>query len=164
MAATNPTLSPEQTFQFVIDYIRSYLRDYPELNRLLDEEETDNRQLQWQIIGVLDDISNTPPPLGRYDITQVPLMILVKGVLAEVMMSVAVLNLRNSLRYTDGQISVDLDKYQALVSLSQIFRGEYDAKLRNWKTSQNVSQCYQTVTGVHSEYYYLAAGYYGNYT
>ena len=50
----------EDLIRFVSE-VRLYLRDYAELNRLIDGEETSDRMLAWAVIDALDDINNTPP-------------------------------------------------------------------------------------------------------
>jgi hypothetical protein len=155
--------NPDQTFSSVLQEVRDYLRDFPELNRLLKSEETSDRQLAWHVIEALDDFNNSPPPIGRLDISSIPRSILIKGVMAEALTSAAVLNLRNSLRYTDGQISVDLDKHQAMLAMAQMFRQQFDTKMGEWKRSQNLMRALSGASGVFSEYSYFSAGYYGQY-
>jgi len=158
------TLDPAKTFKSTLEEVRAYLRDYPELNRLLDAEETSDRQLRWYIIEVLDDFSATPPPLGTLRLENLPRSIILKGVAAEALTSAAVLNLRNALSYTDGGFSVDLDKHQAMLALANIFRQEYETKKTRWKIAQNIQRALGQATGIHSEYVLYSAGYYGHYT
>lgn len=154
---------PNQTLQSVLAEVRNYLRDHPELNRLIDGEETSDRQMRWYIAEVVDDWNLTPPPIGYQPISNIPRSVLIKGVMAEVLFSVAILNLRNSLRYTDGQVTVDLDKHQSLVAMSQMMKREYELKRDKIKVSQNISNALGAVCGVHSEYYYIASYYYGDF-
>jgi hypothetical protein len=157
--------SPAQTLQTFVTEVRNYLRDFPSLNLLLNnQEETSDRQLLWIIAEVLDDWNQSTPPIGFLDINQIPRSYLLKGVVAEVLMSVAILNLRNSLRYTDGQVTVDLDKYQQLMAMRQILRQEYEAKRKAWKTSRNLEMALSSSTGVHSEYFYVSCGCFSTYT
>lgn len=158
-----PNLSPDQTFQAVLEEVRNYMRDYPELNRLLEAEETSDRQIRWYVIEVLDDFSVTPPPLGVLGIDRVPRSILLKGAIAEALTSAAILNLRNELRYTDGGFNVDLDKHQAMLALAQMFRQEYEMKKVRWKVAENIARSLGSASGVHSEYALYQSGYYGYY-
>jgi len=159
-----PSQQPSQTLQSVLAEVRNYLRDHPELNRLIEGEETSDRQMRWYIAEVVDDWNLTPPPIGYQPISRIPRSLLIKGVVAEVLFSVAILNLRNSLRYTDGQVTVDLDKHQALVAMSQMLKREYEMKRDKIKVSQNIANALSSADGLHSEYYYFSAGYYGNTT
>jgi hypothetical protein len=118
--------------------------------------------MMWVIAEVQDDFSNTPPPIGNFDVTSIPRSIMLKGCLAELLSSEAIRNLRNSLSYSDGQVRVDLDKHQSLMALSQMFRSEYEVKRDRYKISQNISRSLNYTTGLHSEYFWLA-GFYGNY-
>ena len=158
------SLDPAKTFKSTLEEVRAYLRDYPELNRLLDAEETSDRQLRWYIIKILDDFSASPPPIGVLGLGSIPRSIVLKGVAAEALTSAAVLNLRNSMSYTDGGFSVDLDKHQAMLALANIFRQEYETKKTRWKLAENLQRALGHATGLHSEYALFSAGYYGNYT
>ena len=153
---------PNQTLQSVLAEVRNYLRDHSELNRLIDGEETSDRQLRWYIAEVVDDWNLTPPPIGYQSISNIPRSMLIKGVIAEVLFSVSILNLRNSLRYTDGQVTVDLDKHQALVAMSQMMKREYDLKRDKYKVSRNIANALASVSGLHSEYYSISSAYYGD--
>lgn len=156
------TLSPEKVLKNILAEVRNYLRDFPQLNRLIQGEETTDFQLRWHIAEVLDDFSTTPPPLGFFTVSSVPRSILLKGVVAEVLKSAAILNLRNSLAYTDGSVSVNLDKHQELLRVSQMFSSEYESKVLAYKVSLNLRRALGRVDGVPSEYYYFSEGYYGS--
>jgi len=156
--------SPAQTLQSFVTEIRNFLRDFPSQNLLLDhQEETTDRQFLWIIASVIDDWHQTPPHLGYININEIPRSYLLKGVVAEVLLSVAVLNLRNSLRYTDGQVTVDLDKYQQLMAMRQVLRAEYEQQKLLWKTALNLEMALGVTHGLHSEYFYLGCGCFGSY-
>src|SRR6056300_168271 len=92
--------------QFVTQ-VRQYLRDFPELNRLIDGEESSDRMIAWAAIDALDDINNTPPLIGAYTIDSFPYRsLLLRGTVIAVLESVGLLQTRNQINYNDGGIQV----------------------------------------------------------
>jgi hypothetical protein len=149
---------PTATLENFIEEVRSFLRDYPEMNRLLGAEETSDRQLRWAIAETLDDFASTPPLLGFFTLERIPRSILLKGVLANVLRSASIFYLRNSLRYTDGAIQVDTDKHREMIQIAQIFQNEFDIRVTRFKVATNLDRALGSVRGIHSDYY-LIAGY-----
>lgn len=146
----NPTL-----YNF-IQTIRYWLRDFPELNRLIDGEEHSDRMILWAVIDAVDDFNATPPPISlRFE--EIPKSILKYGVVITLLQSLAFLSQRNSLAYSDGGITVNTDKLSHILQLQQMMQSAYEEKKRMWKTSRNISQGYDSI----STEYRLLAGYYG---
>ena len=157
---TSPTT--DQAINTLVQTLRGYLRDHPELNRLLKDEETGDRMLAWALIDALDDINNTPPPL-TYALASFPYPhLLIRGALITVLESVGLLQTRNQLSYSDGGIQVSVsEKTPLLQAWINLFQSRYEQKKREWKISQNISQAYGQ-GGQHSDYWALS-GYYGSF-
>jgi len=146
---------PKSMAQFT-QVIRMYLRDYPELNRLLEGEEHHDRLIVWAILDALDDFNATPPPIS-VSFEMVPKSILKHGVVVTLLESLLFLNTRNSLAYSDGGINVNLDKTGPLLQMIQLMRQTYEQKRDRWKIAQNIAQGWNSIP---SEYY-IISGFYG---
>lgn len=160
MAANN---YPSQTENSIIEEVRSYLRDYKELNRLILGEETSTFQMRWLLAGVLSRIADSPPLLGFFQVSQVPRYLLRDGLVAEALLSAAIFYARNSLEYTDGQIGVRLDKHREYLAMGQLFYARFENSLREWKMSTNIAGAMNANYGMHSDYFYFSAGFYGDF-
>ena len=143
-----------------ITVLRTYLRDFPELNRLIEGYESSDRMLAWAIMDALNWISSTPPPLGTYSLTTFHhTSLLLRIAACNVVESVTLLQMRNQLRFSDGGIQVGVsDRAPLLMNWLQMMRARTDQELMRWKVSQNIEQGYDG--GVHSDYWYIS-GYYG---
>ncbi|MEC8306290.1 MAG: hypothetical protein VXZ72_00320 [Chlamydiota bacterium] len=140
--------------------VRMYLRDYPELNRLIEGEETSDRMIAWAVIDALDDINNRPPAIGSFTVGNFPYRsLLLRGTVITVLQSVGILQTRNQLQYSDGGISVGAsDKAPMLMQWIQMLSASYEQKLDKWKISRNITEAFSGES-VMSDYYFLG-GYY----
>lgn len=140
--------------------VRMYLRDYPELNRLIEGEETSDRMIAWAVIDTLDDINNRPPAVGSFTVASFPYRsLLLRGTVITILESVGILQTRNQLQYSDGGISVGAsDKAPMLMQWVQMLSASYEQKLDKWKISRNITEAFNGES-VMSDYYFLG-GYY----
>ena len=145
----------------LIEALRLMLRDYPELNRLIDGYESSPRFLAWALVDALDDINNTPPSLGQFTLDTFPYAsLLIRGAAANVIESVGLLQLRNHLPFSDGGIQVGISsKSPMLQSWAGMFRAQYERKLQQYKVSQNIERAWGG--GVHSDYWFIGGYYWG---
>ncbi|MGA1353693.1 MAG: hypothetical protein ACO32I_02760 [Candidatus Limnocylindrus sp.] len=143
-----------------VSQVRQYLRDYPELNRLIDGEETSDRMIAWSVIDALDDINNTPPLIGTFTIETFPYRhLLMRGTVLAVLESVGLLQTRNQISYSDGGISVNAsDKAPMIMNWINMLRGQYEQKKQQYKIAVNISEAFDG-DAVLSDYYFLG-GYY----
>lgn len=144
--------------------VRLYLRDFPELNRLIDGEETSNRMIAWAVADTLDDWNTTPPFIGDASLENFPsLSLLREGTVILVLESVGLLQTRNQLSYSDGGISVQVsNKAPLLLQWIQLFRGSYERKKDRMKASMNIEQG-MAGTGTFSEYFVINGIYLSNF-
>ena len=158
------TPSNDQTIEEYVQIIRNYLRDFPQLNRLIRGEETSNRMIAWAVVDALDDINNSPPLISHYQLSTFPYPgLLWRGAVITILESVGLLQTRNQLSYADGGIRVSVsDKTPLIQAWLGIFRGNYEAKKSRWKIAQNIDAALGG-TGLHSEYWFIS-GYYGGST
>lgn len=138
----------------LVNQVRSFMRDYPELNRLIAGYESSNRQIMWAILDCLDDY-NTSPPFSAFGISNFPSKsLLVRGVVCSLLESIGLLQTRNHLQFTDGGIQVGVnDKTPFIQSWLQLFRNSYESKKERQKVAINIESAWGG--GIHSEYRFV---------
>lgn len=139
--------------------VRSFMRDYPQLNRLIQGEEHSDRLIAWAVVDCLDDFNSTPPLTG-YGLTNFPSKsLLIRGTVISLLESVGLLMTRNHLTFSDGGIQVGVsDKTPLIQSWIQLLTNKYEQKKKDLKIALNIENGWGG--GVHSEYLWTA-GFYG---
>jgi hypothetical protein len=155
LTATPPVLE----FNTFVTEVRSFIRDWEELNRLISGEESSNRTIEYCIWLALDEW-NTTPPLSGNSIEDFPSrLILLHLTVIHLLSSVGILKTRNRLTYNDGGFSVQTEEqdvgYQRWI---QLFRQMVDPKILKLKVALNIESGWNA--GVGSEYGWLY-GWYG---
>jgi len=151
-------------FNQYVATIRLFLRDFEELNRLVEGEESSDRMIAWAIIDAIEEFNGTPPLIGTYTfsdlITNQQASLLRKGSIYNLLMSVGMLQTRNQLSFSDGGLNVQVsDKTPLLQSWMQILRGQWERGMQRVKMAWNIESLLGGPSGVHSEYFALS-GYY----
>jgi hypothetical protein len=138
----------------MVSQIRLFIRDYPELNRLIAGEESSNRQIVWAIIDTLDDF-NTTPPFTTFSLTNFPSRsVFVRGVVCSLLESIGLLQTRNHLTFSDGGIQVGIsDKTPYIQSWLQVFRNAYEEKKQRIKVAYNIETAWGG--GIFSEFRFI---------
>jgi hypothetical protein len=138
----------------LVNQVRAFTRDYPELNRLIAGYESSNRQIIWAVLDTLDDY-NTTPPFTSYGIENFPSKsLLVRGVVCSLLESVGLLQTRNHLQFSDGGIQVGVnDKTPYIQSWLQVFRNSYEDKKMRQKVAANIESAWGG--GLNSEYRFI---------
>lgn len=126
-----------------VNMVQDYLKDHPQLNKLIDKEFTPS-DIQFAIELTIDDYNNTPPILTPVKFESFPsLSVLLDGVLIFLLRSRLLWYARNRLPYVDGNISVDpynkVGEYSALVQ--QLVQQYVNNKL-SLKKTQNLEEFY----------------------
>ena len=144
---------PKELFA-LIGMVRAKMRDYPELNRLIDGRETSDREIAFAIVEAIDDFNNTPPLIQRFTVENFPSpSLLIRGAIVNVLESVGLLQTRNQMSYSDGQgvqVSVS-DKAPILMNWIQLFVNQYEQKKFRLKQALNLRGALNG-GGVPSEY------------
>lgn len=135
--------------------VRAFMRDYPELNRLIAGEESSNRQIVWAVMDALDDFNSTPPFITRRDISNFPSMsLLIRGTVCSLLESIGLLQTRNHLQFSDGGIQVGInDKTPFIQSWLQVFRNGYEDRKMKMKVAMNIESAWGG--GINSEYRFI---------
>jgi len=154
-------------FNSFIQTVRFFMRDHPQLNRLIKGEESSDRMIAWAILDFLSDFAGTPPSLGYYSLDQLFNMhyqsFALRGTVVSLLQSVGILQTRNFLQFSDGGINVNAsDKGPMWMQWIRDFQGKYEQEKVARKVSLNIAQLLGTFTGSHSEYFFVN-GWYGVY-
>jgi hypothetical protein len=146
--------------QQLINTVRMYLRDYPELNRLIQGVEHSDRMIAWAIADAIDDWNSTPPLIPAIQLQNVPSKsLLLRGIVISLLESIGLLMTRNHLTFSDGGIQVGVsDKTPLIQSWLQLIGNRYEEKKQKLKIAINIELGWGQ--GLHSEYLWTN-GFYG---
>ena len=146
----------------VVNLVRTYMRDYGELNRLISGQESSPRMVGWAVIDTLDDFNTTPPLIGTFALTEHPsIHLIVRGATITLLESVMMLHARNHLSYSDGGISIGKwDKAPLLQGILQMMKATYEEKKLRLKVALNIARAWGG--SVPSEYSQIN-GWYGSF-
>lgn len=127
--------------EWLILKVRDYLRDHPELNNLIEGEETGSRLISQCMDRVVEDFNSSPPPIRRYKLEQFPsVSLLLDGTICHILRSKAIQFSRNSLQYSDGGINVsDQEKSREYLAIAEIFCRQYSESRDRLKIAKNIS-------------------------
>lgn len=148
MIPTSAEFTDQHTSNLQIDafvnMVRLFMRDHPELNRLIAGVESSNRQIAWAVLDTLDDFNSEPPVIGDFGLDNFPSTnLLVRGVVCSLLESVGLLQTRNHLSFSDGGIQVGVnDKTPFIQSWLQMFRNSYEDRKRKIKTARNIENAW----------------------
>jgi len=131
------------TLTELISRVRDFLRDYPELNELLDRFENTDETIKHACEYILNDF-NQQPPITNYTLDNFPsIPHLVQGVCAIVLQSAMVHYARNRVNISDGGISLLYkDKAGEYASIVGGFLEQYTRWKMMFKKGMNLEQFY----------------------
>jgi hypothetical protein len=153
-----------QAFRDFVQVVRLYLRDFPELNRIVAGEESSDRQIAWAIHDALSDFNGTPhfTTLMLEDLLQLNQhALLLRMTTISLIESVGLLQTRNHINYSNGGINVGVnDKTPLLMNWLQYFRAFTDQMKQRVKVAINIQGILGPGnSGVHSELWAVNATY-----
>lgn len=155
MGTSTPIPNASVRMNEMVAYVRMYLRDFPELNRLTQGYEHSPRMIAWAILDALDDWNSTPPFLGKVTIESFPSRhLLARGATISLLESVGLLQTRNHLTFSDGGITVTVAKPQLIMQWLAMMKSSYEQKKHRFKASQNIEQAMDGA-GTFSEYFVI---------
>jgi len=155
-----PGVTP--TFSMFVQEVRMFLRDYPELNRLVRGEESSDRMIAWAVIDAVNEFNGTPQftTLSLEQLLQLgQRSLILRMTVIALLESVGMLQTRNHLNYSDGGLNVGVnDKTPMLMNWLQYFKGSIEQKMQRVKVALNI-QGVLGQPGVNSEYWAVNATY-----
>lgn len=137
--------------------VRLFMRDFAELNLLIQGEESSDRMLVWATMDFLSDFNGTPP-FSAFSLDDLFARSLqsfaVRGTVISLLQSLMIHYARNHLPFSDGGLSVSInDKAPLIMSMLQFLQSAYEQNKRMVKTSINIEGIMDAgPTGVHSDY------------
>jgi hypothetical protein len=155
-----------QEFRDFVQSVRGYMRDFPELNRLVRGEESTDRQIAWAVLDALSDFNGTPPITAhslQYLMTRQQHSLLLRMTVIALIESVGLLQTRNHLNYSDGGISVAVnDKTPLLMQWLNYYKATSEQMKQRVKVAFNVESILGPGNaGVHSELWAINSTYIG---
>lgn len=133
--------------------LRCYLRDFKDLNRLLEAQdglEHTEDQLDLAIRMALSDWETTPPIPAMPP----PYKLLIMGSAIEAIDSVIMFYTRNQFAYNDGGIQVPIeDKAPGFTNVVERLKRDYETKKIQYKMYINATGAYGSIE---SEYSYVS--------
>jgi len=154
-------------FNSFIQTVRFFMRDHPQLNRLVKGEEHSDRMISWAIMDFLSDWAGTPPDLGYMTLEEMFYKhyqsFALRGTCVALLQSIGILQTRNQLQFSDGCISVDANnKAPMWMQWIRDFSTKYEQEKVQKKVSINIANMMTSFSGVHTEYFFVN-GWYGVY-
>jgi hypothetical protein len=121
-------------------YLRLFLRDTPELNRLIRKQESDQEMLTFAIEMAISDWNSTSPFIDRTDINNYPsLYLLMHGAVIQILKSQGLYQARNELTYQAGGSSfMRFNKSNYYMQWAINLGNDYEVKKRNMKIAKNI--------------------------
>ena len=156
MAELQGITSLTDTFKAFVQIVRNYLRDHPELNRLVAGEETSDRMVAWCVLDALSNF-NGQTPITRYTLEDLidkqQQHLLLRMTVECVIESVGLLQTRNHINYSDGGLNVGVnDKTPLLMNWLQYYRSFTEQRLQKVKVALNIESILgPSNVGAHSE-------------
>lgn len=126
----------------IVSYVREFMRDIPELNRLVVGLDHSNRLLVWAFVDTVQDLHDNAPVGMHFPLTTLPKSILRKGMVAYALESRSILSARNQLSYVDGQERIDSENTNLYLSLAQMFRSQYERDRDKYIMRVNAARAY----------------------
>lgn len=154
-----PRATPPLELEQFKDEVRAWMRDFPELNRLISGEESSGRMVEYCVHLALDEW-NTTPPLSSFTIENFPSRtILLHLTVIHLLTSVGILKSRNRFTYSDGGFSVQTEEQDGqYMNWIQLLRSQVNPRIERLKVALNIEGGWGA--GVHSEYGWIH-GWYG---
>lgn len=156
-----PGVTP--TFKNFVEYVRTFMRDFGELNRLVRGEESNDRQIAFAVVDALEDFNGSPPftslsletLLHQYHQSS----LLCRMSACVVVESVGLLQTRNQVNYSAGGTNLGVnDKTPLLMQWYKLFKNETEQKKMRAKVAMNIQNALMPA-GVHSELFAVNATY-----
>lgn len=147
-----------------VQMVRLFLRDYPELNRLVAGMESTDRQIAWAVMDALADFNGTPH-FTQCTIEDLLNMqqhnLLLRMTVISVIESVGMLQTRNHINYSNGGITVGVnDKTPLLMQWLQYYKATTDQMKTRVKVAMNIGSILGSSNmGVASEYWFVNNSY-----
>ena len=153
-------------FEAHVQAVRLFTRDFAELNLLIQGEESSDRMIAWATMDFLSDFNATPPNTAmtlEEMYSRRMQSFAIRGTVITLLQSLMLLYIRNSVPFSDGGISANLNDRAPMVQAAlQLFQSAYEQTKRLIKTEINVAALLDSSSsGLLSDYTVISGfGYY----
>ncbi len=143
---------------------RLFMRDHPELNRLVDGEESSDRMIAWAALDALSNFNGTPH-FTQFSLEELIELhqqhLMMRMTVCSLIESVGLLQTRNHINASDGGINAGInDKTPLLMKWLEYFKASTEQKLQRVKVAINIGSILgPSNSGVHSELWAVNASY-----
>ena len=131
-----------QDFRDFVYAVRFFMRDHPELNRLVRGEESTDRQIAWAVLDALSDFNGTPPVTCytfSYLMQRKQQSLLRRMTVIALLESVGMLQTRNHLNYSDGGTNVGVnDKTPLIMNWLNYYKSSTEQMKQRVKVAFNI--------------------------
>jgi hypothetical protein len=145
---------PEE-IQPLVDRLRRYLDDFPEVNELIEKEESSDQYLYEALEDALTEINEEYPPaeVKWNTLLDAPWTILKTGAVLSILVGKGISSARNQLSYSDaGGLQIrEFDTYGKYMAFYNMLIAKHSRSVMAAKRAKNIEGTYG---GVHSEYIY----------
>lgn len=153
-----------QTTRDFVQMVRGYMRDLPELNRIVAGEESSDRQIAWAVLDALSNFNGTPhfTMLSLDDLLQLQQHHLILRMSAiSLIESVGLLQTRNHINYSTGGTNVGVnDKTPMLMNWLGYFKSSTEQQKQRVKVAINIGGILGPGnSGLFSEYWAVNGSY-----
>jgi len=126
--------------------IRRVMRDFPEMNNLLDDFEFTPEEVRTAQTLVVDEWNDMAPSLVNYTVDNFPFRsIYVRGTIAYLLQMAAISAERNALSYNAGGASINDTGHEGYTKLSAMLLDRVLRDMRLKKNEINYDQCWGVV-------------------
>jgi hypothetical protein len=164
VAALQGVQGISETMQAFVSNVRTYVRDHPQLNRLIAGEESSARLIAWAVLDALSNF-NATPYFTSFTLEELLSRnfhhLLTRMTVVSLLESVGQLQTRNHINYSNGGINLGVnDKTPLILNWLQYYNATVEQKLVHAKVALNIEQCLGVgASGVHSELFAINASY-----
>lgn len=148
-----------------VSMVREYTRDHAELNRLIKGQESSDRMIAWATLDAISNFNGTPPFIGTFSLEMLLNLnqahLLLRMTVEALLESVALLQTRNHINYSDGGLNGAMnDKVPLIMNWLQYYRSYTEQMKQRAKVAINIGNILGTDhLGVHSELWSVNASY-----
>ena len=152
------------TMKMFIQTVRLYLRDHPQLNRLVAGEESSDPIVAWAVLDALSDFNGTPH-FTNYSLEDLIALnqqaLLLRMTTIALLESIGLLQTRNHLNYSNGGINVGVnDKTPMIMNWLQYFKSTTEQRKQQVKVALNIGSILgPNNAGIHSELWAVNSSY-----
>jgi hypothetical protein len=150
--------------QSFVQTVRLFLRDHPQLNRLVAGEESSDPIIAWAVLDAISDFNGTPH-FTNFTLDELlqrnQQSLLLRMTVTSVLESVGLLQTRNHLNYSNGGINVGVnDKTPLIMNWLQYFKSTTEQRKQQVKVALNIESILGPGNaGVHSELWAINSSY-----